>query len=227
MNTGLGNCIIMCGMVYSYARHRGVDIKLMNNGDDCMVFMESENLQSFSDGLEQWFLELGFRMVAEAPVYDISAIEFCQMRYIRTGNGEIMVRNIPTAIRKDALSIIPLTTQRVARQWLGAVGECGLALCAGVPVMQEFYRMYHRMGVKSKIRESVAFKTGIHMLMDGLTADTDEVTEEARYCVWEAWDLLPDVQICLEETYRSMSIDVESIAIPDIECAAALPGLDF
>ncbi len=82
MNTGLGNCLLMCAMVYAYAHSRGVPVKLLNNGDDCVVIMEKEDMAQFNSGLDGWFLDMGFRMVAEDPVYEMHQIEFCQMHPI-------------------------------------------------------------------------------------------------------------------------------------------------
>lgn len=53
MNTGLGNCILMCAMVYAYAKERGVRVKLMNNGDDCVVIMERVDRDKFNAGLNE------------------------------------------------------------------------------------------------------------------------------------------------------------------------------
>lgn len=54
MNTGLGNCLLMCAMIYAYAKSRGVDIKLLNNGDDCVVMMERKDMTAFNRGLDLW-----------------------------------------------------------------------------------------------------------------------------------------------------------------------------
>jgi len=125
MNTGLGNCLIMCAMIHSYAAFKGVNIKLANNGDDCVVFMETCDLNTFNTGLHTWFEKMGFNMVAEEPVYNIEEIEFCQTRPVFVGPGitdYIMVRNPHTAICKDTVSITPLDTDKQFRGWLNAVG---------------------------------------------------------------------------------------------------------
>lgn len=208
VNTALGNCVIMCAMVYAFAAERGVHIKLMNNGDDCMVIMEARDLDIFRTGLDEWFLEMGFRMTSEPPVYNIEEAEFCQMRCITTCNGPIMVRNIPTALAKDTMCILPLRTEREFKQWLDAVGKCGIALCKGVPIMQEFYRAYVRSGSSgSKVAESVAFKTGIHMLMHDLKGTDDHITSEARVAVWQAWGITPDHQVAIENHYKTAVIE--------------------
>jgi len=208
MNTALGNCIIMCALIYAYSRERGVPTKLMNNGDDCVVFMERRHLAAFSAGLDKWFLEMGFRMTVEEPCYELAQIEFCQMHCIRTSNGPVMVRNIPSSVSKDCMSIVPLDTETAMRKWLGAVGECGEALTKGVPISQEFYRFFSRCGTKgSNIANSVQFRTGIHMLMHDLKMDNSLVDPQSRYDVWRAWGILPDEQEIIERWYQQASIE--------------------
>lgn len=216
MNTALGNCLIMCGMVWAYAQDRQVPVKLMNNGDDCVVFMEKEHINQFLRGLEQWFLELGFRMVAEAPVYDIHEIEFCQMHPIHTSNGWTMVRNVPVVLHKDSLCLLPLRNMREMQEWLGAVGDCGVALTHGVPILSSFYRAYRRNGtVRTKFGEQLLAHSGARLLGLGIDRVEDTITPEARYGVWLAWGILPDHQVALENLYNAMVVEFSEDRVDD------------
>lgn len=208
MNTALGNCLIMCTMVHAYATHVGVECKLVNNGDDCVVFMEKSDLCRFSPGLEKWFLGLGFRMVAEAPVYDLPEVEFCQMRPIRTAEGVIMVRNIPTALAKDTMCLLPLRNDKEFREWMGAVGGCGAALCSGVPIMQEFYkRMSHHGTTRTNFATELIANSGFGRLSIGMEAREAPILDETRYDVWKAWGILPDHQVALEAMYQEFEFN--------------------
>jgi len=199
INTALGNCLIMCAMVYAYLRSKNLNGKLVNNGDDCVVFLETEDLVTFQQGLGEYFMDLGFRMTVEAPVFNLAEVEFCQAHPIRLANdGIIMVRNIPTVLEKDSMSILPLDNERVARKWLYAVGECGLALCSGIPVLQSFYRMYMRHGTKSNMDQAVYMQTGMRMLRGDLQCKESSVAPETREDVFMAWNLTPDEQESLE-----------------------------
>lgn len=211
MNTALGNCIIMCGMVHAYLQHVGVRGKLMNNGDDCVVFMEREDLGRFTVGLDKWFLEMGFRMVAEDPVFDLQKVEFCQMRPLRTANGWCMVRNVPTALAKDSLCLLPIRNQTELNEWMGAIGACGMALTDGVPIMQAFYKRLRHLGSnKSRWKEMLLRNAGMRFLMQGNMLREEHVTAEARYDCWLAWGILPDHQVALEEEYAQMSVAFSS-----------------
>jgi len=206
MNTALGNCLIMCALVHAYAEYRGVDVKLVNNGDDCVVMMEARDLSKFTAGLNQWFIEMGFRMAVEPPVYNLCEIEFCQMHPIEMGDGRcIMVRNIPTALRKDSLCTIDIRQERPRKAWLTAVGKGGLALTGGIPLMQNFYRMYQRLGegVKSNISKEITRNSGMAMLGQGIDLCFVEPSCEVRAQVYFAWGITPDEQLMFEDYYDS------------------------
>lgn len=182
MNTGLGNCLLMCAMVYAYAQSRGVHIKLLNNGDDCVVIMEKDDMQKFNSGLDEWFLEMGFRMVAEDPVYQLHQIEFCQMHPIELGETCRMVRNIPSTLRKDTMTVHPLTNGLHREKWCTAVGTGGLWLTGGVPVLQDFYSAYQRIGCMrtSRMMDDPTFATGMRLMSKGMSAYYHEPTEIGR-----------------------------------------------
>lgn len=202
MNTALGNCIIMCGLIWAFARERGVSIKLVNNGDDCVVFMERGDLSKFMCNLDAWFLAMGFRMTCEEPVYNLEEIEFCQMKPIPTINGWVMVRNISTALVKDTMCLSNYDENGL-RKWMNAVGECGLALCSGVPIMQNFYCAYLRSGLSGgKVDKGMELmSSGLRAMRGDLESKVSEITDQARLGVFVAWGITPDEQIALENHF--------------------------
>lgn len=217
MNTALGNCLIMCAMVWSYAKERGVPIKFINNGDDCVVFMEKKHEGEFLVGLDKWFMDMGFRMTREPTVSVFEQIEFCQMKPIQTATGCVMVRNFDTAREKDSLCLLPLQTSSAMSKWLYAVGECGLALCSGIPIMQSMYQCYMRNGVTSNMGNSVQMQTGMRMLAKGLESKTNPVTSDARASFLMAWDYTPEEQIALEKYYDELVIDFSTRVVDNFD----------
>lgn len=213
MNTAMGNCLIMCALVHCYARLRGVQVSLANNGDDCTVIMEQKSLPRFLSGLSEWFVEMGFNMKVEQPVYEIEGIEFCQTHPVFVDGNYIMVRNFPKAIAKDCLSLKQLQSQRTCKMWMDAVGQGGLSLCGGIPVYQEFYSSYIRAA--STISDKRARQTaarrhrvadveltgGLAWLSKGMTRRYTPVSEETRYSFYLAFGTTPEQQIALEEVY--------------------------
>jgi len=207
MNTALGNCIIMCGLVYAYSNYVGVPIKLVNNGDDCVAFMERKHQKLFSSQIPTWFLDMGFRMTVEPPVYILEQVEFCQMRPIATATGYTMVRNFNTAREKDSICLNPISGPTSMQKWLFAIGECGLALCAGIPVMQSLYQCYMRNGLPSNVNNSVQMQSGMAMLRRKLESVAKPITDATRVSFMQAWNVTPDEQIALERYYDGLILE--------------------
>jgi hypothetical protein len=210
MNTALGNCLLMCAMIHAYAEYKGIEIKLMNNGDDCVVMMEKQHEQHFMQGLEEWFLDMGFRMSSETPVYSLPEIEFCQMRAIEYGNGEVvMVRNIPVALRKDTLVTVDVSKQKSLQAWMTAVGSGGIALTGGIPIMQNFYRRLQQLGrgITSKVGAELSRNSGMYLMGKGVKRTFITPTAEARLNVFIAWGITPDEQVELERYYDAYQFD--------------------
>lgn len=209
MNTSLGNCILMCSMIKQYADTRGVRVLLANNGDDCVVFMEQEDLARFSAGLDQWFTAMGFTMTVEEPVYNFEEIEFCQTHPVYTGPGfgdYIMMRHPRRAISKDSVSLHRFQSDRQYRGWLDAVGTGGLSMTGGLPVFQEFYRCYQRYGAPHR-QPVQAQSWGVRSLQKGMVRSYGPVSPASRYSFWLAFGITPDEQLLLEDYYRKFSLD--------------------
>lgn len=220
LNTSLGNCIIMCGLIYAYACRCGVNIELANNGDDCVVILEQECLERFMTGLVGWFETYGYRMAVEAPVFELEKVEFCQSRVVMRDGDALMVRNLTNSIRKDPICLIPVHTPGVLQMWYRAVGDCGLSITAGMPVLQEYYKMYQRSGKDySEGFVQHVFKNTSHLTrMRGITSKERIVTAASRCSFYYAFGILPALQIEIERTYATMALDtaVEELLQEDL-----------
>ncbi len=205
MNTSLGNCLLMCVMMHSYAKHVGVNCALANNGDDCVVFLEREDLEKFSSEVNSWFLSMGFNMVVEPPVDEFEQLEFCQTRPVFDGDTWIMCRNPVSAIAKDSVMLKNWSGEAFFKGWLDAVGTGGLALTGGLPVFQEFYSAFVRAGKKRDVPEDL-LPWSFRQLKEGLTRTYRAVHPEARASFFLAYGITPDEQLQLEAFYHSLAI---------------------
>lgn len=211
MNTSLGNCLIMCSMIKAFLDERGITGQLANNGDDCVVFMEKQDLPKFQHELDEWFVAMGFNMVTETPVFNFEEIEFCQTKPVWDGGKFIMCRNPHTALAKDTVFMQPFQTTEVVRAWMDAVGQGGLALTSGLPVFQAFYRMYIRNGEASSRRlHREVFSWGVRHLIGDLEASEREVLPSTRASFYYAFGVTPDAQIALEERFDNLTIDAHA-----------------
>jgi hypothetical protein len=209
MNTSLGNCLIMCCMIHSYLQELGINGQLANNGDDCVVFMEKRDVSRFQDGLFVWFERMGFNMTMEKPVNNFEEIEFCQTHPVFDGEKYIMCRNPHTALAKDTVLLKPAETVQLKQEWMAAVGKGGLALTGGLPVFQDFYRMFEKAGIERGLKiNGEVFSWGVRQMIGKLSAHYRPVLPVTRASFYWAFGVTPDAQIELEKVYRNLTIDV-------------------
>lgn len=227
MNTALGNCLIMCAMVWAWARHQGVRVRLANNGDDCSVIMEKQDLARFVEGMDQWFLEMGFTLTSEGVTDVFERIDFCQTRPVFTGRGWVMCRSPRVGLCKDVLCKQPTLDRPISgyRRWLYQVGTAGGAVADGVPVFSPAYRAFRRIGIPCDRAQGFGdMSSGFEFMARGLEDRSTPITPEARLSFWRAWGITPDQQVALEHHYDGL--------VPPLECWAVKtvadnPGLHF
>lgn len=204
INTSLGNCLLMSLLVRAYVESVGLDCDLANNGDDCVLFMESGDLHKLQ-GLKGWFREMGFTMKVEEPAYEFELIEFCQGHPVWTPEGWLMVRNLRTAIAKDAVTILDM--RHHARAVWDAIGTGGLSVAGGVPIYDAYYRMYQRCGDKGRIDPTTDqwySSSGFHRMSRGMNRQACDIHPQTRYSFWRAFGVTPDSQIAAEAIYNDM-----------------------
>jgi len=205
MNTSSGNCLIMCCLVWSYAREKGVTCKLINNGDDCVVFMETRDYHRFSDGLRQWFLDLGYDMKVEDPVYELEKIEFCQAHPVAVGDGDyVMVRNIKSALAKDSMALINADHPDSLAAWCASVGKGGVACYGDIPILGSFYRYYERQGEVNQRWVKTYQKRGFDYLSRGMNRGDAGIKPGTRLSFYVAFGILPVQQEALEAYFDGL-----------------------
>jgi len=199
MNTGMGNCALMSLMVIGYCEHVGIKYRLANNGDDCVLFVERGDLSRL-DGISQWFLDLGFTLAQEEPVYCLEKVVFCQAQPVYTSTGWRMVRDPFVAMSKDCVSLLSWDTDQAFSHWAHAIGTCGRALTLGVPVWQAWYERFLRFGSYSQGAVESVYDSGLGFMSSGVVGG--EISQQCRYSFYLAFGVLPDHQIAYEQEYR-------------------------
>lgn len=208
MNTALGNCLIMCAIIWCLLAKLGIKARLANNGDDCVVVMEKRDQARFGAAVNSHFIDFGFRVKTETPVSVFEQIEFCQAHPVKVEEGYLMVRNIGIAIAKDLCATNPAYGHGNGfRKWVGAVGQCGLSIAGGIPVYQEFYSMLERSGLASDVRMDVSLQaSGFFRMAQGMRRGHAEVQDDTRVSFWEAFGIPPSQQVAIEERLREISL---------------------
>lgn len=203
MNTALGNCIISAALVWAYARSRRIKVRAIVDGDDSVTFMERADLERYLDGIVPWMRARGFILNCEAPVDQISQVEFCQCRYTAL-EPPTMVRNPLKAITQDHVWIKRSDLEHA--DVLAATGLGGLSLYGNCPVLGAYYRMLSRAsdaGLKTLRRME---RESSWLREAGFTGKYTPATEEARYALWESWGIAPEEQRQLERLFEACPI---------------------
>lgn len=213
MNTSLGNCLLACAIVHKFIKDAGIKARLFNNGDDCVLVCERKCAAVIETGIERHWLKFGFQCVVEPTVDVLEKIEFCQMKPVFDGVGYTMVRNPLVCLSKDCYSIGPWNGVKHARMWTKAVGQCGLSLTGGIPVMQSFYSMMVRNAGTDggRVEQDVAFASGFYNLAKLSHRSVGTISEDARYSFYLAFGITPDAQTCLELAYDEHNFEWEFV----------------
>nr|UUV42668.1 MAG: RNA-dependent RNA polymerase [Tuatara cloaca-associated tombusvirus-10] len=209
IDTSLKGCLIMCAVVGSWARSAGVRVKLVNNGDDCVVFMEGADEARFTDGMVGWMAELGLDIVPEPTVREIEKIEFCQAKPVMDSRGMyVMCRNPAKATVKDSICRTGIGSDKACKRWLASVADCGKALAGDMPIFGAHYRAYGRAaeGVQAgNVYAHAGYASGLYWLSRGMR-ERAGVTTATRISFWRAWNITPHEQRAIEHYYDTLTI---------------------
>jgi len=201
-NTSLGNVLIVCSIIL-LLRDR-FRFSLMNDGDDCVIICNKSDLMEILSVIPDHFRSFGFEMEIEKPVDIFERIEFCQCHPILDNTGNyVMVRKPSVTVSKDAVAIKPLTTPLLTERWLAAVGEGGMKLCKGIPVMQAYYEMFLRNSHGTEPLKDPTLEGGFWRLSIGMDFRNTTITPETRASFYWATNIPPAAQICVEKYYHN------------------------
>ncbi len=196
MNTSMGNKLLMCLMCHRYLSDLGVPFEYANNGDDCLIFLETKHLGLLSN-IASYFKDFGFDVVCEEPVYEFEQVEFCQTRPIKSNGIWRMVRKPSTCLTKDVTCVNLGHDVESYRKLLYSIGSCGLATAADIPVMGSFYRMLKRFGIAGSVSHQDVYGY-YYRSSQNAVCKHDTPDAYGRYSFWLSTGISPDAQKSIE-----------------------------
>jgi hypothetical protein len=202
MNTALGNCLLMCAIVFCLMEQVTGDMEyeLANNGDDCVLIQNRDNLEQFDKVAPAFMNSVGLPTEFEKPVLELERISFCQSHPVFDGTRWTMVRDPRVCLDKDIQSLKPVRTEAEWNVFRNTIGLSGLALAGHMPVFTAFYEALRR-GAGTRVDKDMT-PTGFKMLAKGMNMSNVSVTPEARASFFVAFDISPDEQEALEAFYE-------------------------
>lgn len=219
MNTALGNCLIMCAMIYVRLNSIGVRARVFDNGDDMCLVMNKRDVETFTQGLDTYFDSYGISLRVEGQTDVLERVSFCQTQPVYDGVRWRMVRDPRVSLTKDSTTLHRFNSQVELDAHLTALGQCGLALTCGLPVLQEYYQCLTR-GLSSVLNASVLQRardeisgTGMFYMTNGLSPEVYSVSQDARYSFACAFDIMPQEQESLECYYSGLA-GIRNVVVP-------------
>lgn len=211
MTTSLGNCLISASLALMLVEPYA-NASFVVDGDDTILFIPATLVDVVSPLVVPHYLQFGFDAVAEDACSEFEHIEFCQTHPVFDGTNWRLVRNWNKAVSLDYSGYEKLLQDQYFLEFLHGVGSCGMALCHGIPIMQEFYSFGIANGIKpSKDRFSSITDVGLFRFanMAGGFRRWSPVTDAARLSFWKAFGVTPDSQIAWEERFKTMTLSFD------------------
>lgn len=209
VTTALGNCLISSASLHYLLQASGVHFEFVNDGDDSVIICDSKDEPTLRAMIPTFFLRLGFTMDVEPTVYELEQVKFCQSQPIFDGHKYIMIRDPRISLTKDCLSLKPLDNKKVSKMWLSSVGQCGLSLTAGIPVVQAFYNCLIRASDGAKMLRDPTMDDWYHYVGKGLKRTDQTICPKTRFSFWLAFGVCPEEQIAIEQFYNCTTIDTD------------------
>lgn len=210
INTALGNCVLMVLMVTCALR--GLDIDLLDDGDDCLVFCEKRDLEEVRARLAENFREFGYKLTGlDNVATTIAEIEWCQSRIVFTQTGPKFVRD-PTKVVNAGLSNSKFGHEpKFAANLLYTIGEAEMSLNAGVPILHEFSKMLFRSGKAPK--KPMRLVTGSQHLLKYQREEklATAITDEARVSFSAAFGISIAQQLSFERQLSATTLSLSNL----------------
>lgn len=204
-NTGCGNVLLMVAMVRAYMSGLGLSRwDLLDDGDDCLLFMEYSEHMVVKNTIVSHFLTFGQDLKVEPPVRDYSLITFCRSRPV-FANGEYRLsRGWAATLSGIASSHKHFANVKERLAVMRCIAEAECLISMGTPIVQAVARamVADLAGVKPAKR----VETGVLAILKaaGIARGTRlpppaEITAKSRASFEAAWGISPEEQVSLEK----------------------------
>jgi len=225
MNTALGNCLLMTGMVFGAMNHLGVrQFQVVDDGDDCLVLVERSELERLQRELPRVFLEFGQELKLENIARHPQEIVFCQCKLTWASDGWTMARDWRKVLSQSCCGTKHWNNPRVVPGMFGALGDCENALHGGIPILGAFAKRLRELSGGSRVSmehldTSYQYRVGQYQLGQVRDIPDKIVTWEARFQFELTWGVDVATQLAIEHQI--------ALWTPGIQFRDVGPELDY
>jgi hypothetical protein len=138
-NTGLGNTLVMCGLMLMVAREVKTKFDFLADGDNALIFVHRDHVARWTRAINPCCIRAGFEMTLEPPAFTVGEIPFGQSKplYVE-GVGWTMVRNPMKVLSHAACGYQHYKDLVGGIRVLKSVAYCEAVLSRGVPILSKF-----------------------------------------------------------------------------------------
>jgi hypothetical protein len=219
MNTALGNCLLMLIMLHAFCSFLTLSTwDSLDDGDDCLLIIEEEDLASVQSTLVPHFLDYGMEMKLEHIARSIFEVTFCKSSVVEYSDARFkFVRDYKAVISKSLCGIRHWQDPNYRTKVLSATGTCELVLNLGVPILQSFALCLIRNVGRTNDTHlaSDGLRSRVQRELRGLGVTISEVkprviTEAARFSFAKAFDCSVEDQFRHEEFFDNWTFDISN-----------------
>jgi len=195
-NTALGDTIVNYAIMLGWLNGR--ECEYLIDGDDSVLCMPRSVWEALD---REYFSYMGFNTKVDYTD-DLSQVEFCQSRPVRTARGWRMCRIPERHITRMAYTIRNYP-DKVWKNYVSAIADGELVSNTGMPVLQEMALFMKRASGGARPMRLPQDETWRYVLEDAeARREPWPITEEARATFASAFGISNTEQQCLEEWYR-------------------------
>jgi len=201
MNTALGNVFQVC-LALLHLREQ-FSFEVADDGDDCVVMCEEEDLAALQLALVNLFTDMGHELRVDGVTDVFERIRFCQCQPVFDGHRWTMVRDPHISVSKDLTSTWDLSNPETFAVYMKTIGTAGLHLAGGIPVWDALYRRMIVVGGDAKVSDGdPGLESGFMIHSRLMDRSHRVVTDDARVSFWRAFNIDPATQLSIEGYFQ-------------------------
>lgn len=202
-NTGLGNTVVMCGLMLMVAREVKTRFDFLADGDNALIFVRKRDVKLWTSAINPVCLRAGFEMTLEPPAFTVGEIPFGQSKplYVE-GEGWTMVRNPMKVLSHAACGYQHYKELVGGLRVLKSVAYCEAVLSRGVPILSKFASVLldltrHVAFSRAELTD-FEYKAVLSRGVDWERAVTVPVTAATRLGFETSWGISVEMQLEIE-----------------------------
>jgi hypothetical protein len=212
MNTALGNCILMIGMLGSFFRKNDIQYQIFDDGDDCLLYVYTSDYDKVKEMIIPHFKRFCHDLKIEDDGTDINDVIFCQARIMETPFGPKMVRLMDRFFSRQFCGGANMRIRPAS--YLATIGLATMIMNRAVPVYWCFGAFMYRLGIEKggKFQEDL-LEYNMKFVTPGMNYSYVEPTHGARVQYLRLFGLSVGEQISLEGLLMSSQIELTKLPV--------------